>query len=70
MIRKHIDDLDKDHHLSTLNDPSEETKSSEESANTSFDSEDWFGDNDPIVKEGEIMRFKPGIAKNFVPRYV
>ena len=29
-----------------------------------------FGRNDPIIQEGDIYRFKPGIENNFISRWV
>jgi hypothetical protein len=29
-----------------------------------------FGKNDPILEQGDIYRFKPGIENNFISRWV
>lgn len=41
------------------------------SLNDSVRSGDLFtAGKDDIIMEGELMKFKPGISQNFIPRYV
>ena len=52
---------------------SESSMSSASSFNTdsSIDSNDLFEEEkDPVLVEGELMKFKPGLTVNFIPRYV
>lgn len=49
------------------------SKQSQRSVLTSYFNEDElkdFGKNDPVIYEGELYRFKPGIEHNFISRWI